>query len=57
MYVGFCSCIDIEFGNILLKFSSLAAAFLWQFLLKISSFRIRYTIVCSGTLLWLFCPA
>ena len=58
-----CSCIDFEFGNALLKFGSFSGSMMGlkccssvQFLLKIRSdqFRIHDTIVCSGTMLWLF---
>ena len=34
-----------------------SAVLLLRFLLKIRSVRILDTIVCSGTLLWLFSPA
>ena len=34
-----------------------SAVLLLRFLLKIRSVRIQDTIVCSGTLLWLFSPA
>ena len=34
-----------------------SAVLLQRFLLKIKSVRILDTIVCSGTLLWLFSPA
>ena len=37
--------------------SEYSVVFRLRFLLKIRSVRILDTIVCSETLLWLFCPA